>query len=96
MIFTIDERLEIGSWLDYGMFMQNIMVAARGQGLHTCPQAAFGDYHKIIRRQLAIPDNQIVICGMSIGYADVDDPANSFGTDRAPLSDFVSFIGCDD
>lgn len=96
MIFTIDERLEIGSWLDYGMFMENIMVAARGQGLHTCPQAAFGDYHTIIRRQLEIPDNQIVICGMSIGYADVGDPANSFSTDRAPLEEFVVFSGFDD
>ena len=96
MVFTIDERLEIGSWLDYGMFLQNIMIAARAQGLHTCPQAAFGDYHKIIRRQLDIADDQTVICGMSVGYADVDDPANSFTTERAPLDDFVRFIGYDD
>jgi nitroreductase len=96
MIFTIDERLEIGSWLDYGMFMQNVMVAARAEGLHTCPQAAFGDYHTIIRRRLGIPDNETVICGMSVGYADVDDPSNSFTTERAPLEEFVSFIGYDD
>lgn len=95
MIFTIDERLEIGSWLDYGMFMQNIMIAARAQGLHTCPQAAFGDYHKIIRRQLGVPDNQIVICGMSLGYADLNDPANGFMTDRAPVTEFAAFIGYD-
>jgi len=96
MIFTIDERLEIGSWLDYGMFMENIMIAARGQGLHTCSQAAFGDYHKIIRRHLDIPENQIVICGMSLGYADVDDPANSFATERAPVEEFAVFRGFGD
>jgi len=96
MIFTIDERLEIGSWLDYGMFMENVMVAARGQGLHTCSQAAFGDYHKIIRRHLGIPENQIVICGMSLGYADVNDPANSFATERAPVEEFAVFRGFGD
>lgn len=96
MIFTIDERLEIGSWLDYGMFMENIMIAARAGGLHTCPQAAFGDYHNIIRQHLGIPDKQIVICGMAVGYADVDDPANSFHTDRAPLEEFAAFTGYDD
>lgn len=96
MIFAIDERLEIGSWLDYGMFMENIMVAARAEGLHTCPQAAFGDYHEIIRRHLGIPDNETVICGMAIGYADIEDPANSFQTERAPLEEFAAFIGYDD
>jgi len=55
MIFTIDDRLEIGSWLDYGMFIQNIMTSARGHGLHTCPQAAFADYHRIIRGHLGHP-----------------------------------------
>ena len=55
MIFTIDERLEIGSWLDYGMFLQNIMTAARGRGLDTCPQAAFAPFHTVIRDELDIP-----------------------------------------
>lgn len=92
MIFAIDERLEIGSWLDYGMFMQNIMVSARGHGLHTCPQAAFSDYHKIIRRHLGIPDDHVVICGMSIGYADENAPVNKFVTERAPVEEFTTFI----
>ncbi|TJV74836.1 MAG: nitroreductase, partial [Mesorhizobium sp.] len=56
MIFTVDRRLNKGSWIDYGMFLQNIMVAARGRGLHTCPQAAFAPYHKQIRPVLNIPD----------------------------------------
>src|SRR3546814_13991195 len=64
LIFTIDRRLELGSWLDYGMFLQNIMVSARSHGLHTCPQAAFGDYYRIIRAELGVPEGEIVICGM--------------------------------
>ncbi|MBM3490800.1 MAG: nitroreductase [Alphaproteobacteria bacterium] len=93
MIFTIDRRLEIGSWLDYGMFMQNIMVAARGRGLDTCPQVAFASYHKVIRQVLNIPDSEVVMCGMSLGYADPVRPENALTTERAPLSDWVRFDG---
>lgn len=93
MIFTIDKRLEIGSWLDYGMFIGNIMTSARGHGLHTCPQAAFAQYHRIIRAQLDIPESETVVCGLSIGYEDTSAPANKLRTDRAPLADFTRFIG---
>ena len=64
MIFTLDEDLEIGSWLDLGIFLGSIMIAARGQGLHTCPQAAFADFHSVIRPLLNIPENEIIVCGM--------------------------------
>src|SRR3546814_6089890 len=87
LIFTIDRRLELGSWLDYGMFLQNIMVSARSHGLHTCPQAAFGDYYRIIRAELGVPESEIVICGMSIGYADPDAVVNRLQTERAPRSE---------
>ena len=70
MIFTIDRHLEIGSWLDYGMFLENIMIAARGHGLHTCPQAALATYHPVVRRHLSIPDEEMVICGIALGYED--------------------------
>jgi nitroreductase len=93
MFFTIDNRLEIGSWLDYGMFIQNVMISARGYGLHTCPQAAFADFHTIIRAHLGIPENHTVICGLSIGYEDKEAAANRLRTDRAPVSDFTRFIG---
>lgn len=91
LIFTIDRVLEKGSWLDYGMFLQNIMVAARGAGLHSCPQAAFAKYHKVLRRHLAIPDSEVVVCGMSLGYADLEAPENSLVTEREPLANFVVF-----
>lgn len=91
MIFTVDRRLNKGSWIDYGMFLQNIMVAARGRGLHTCPQAAFAPYHKQIRPVLNIPDEEIVVCGMALGREDTSKPENAFRTDRAPLEEWVTF-----
>jgi nitroreductase len=91
MIFTLDEDLEIGSWLDLGIFLGAIMIAARGRGLDTCPQAAFADFHKIIRPLLNIPDNEIIICGLALGHVDPDAPINGLKTERAPLSGFASF-----
>jgi len=91
-IFTIDRILEQGSWLDYGMFLQNIMVAARGRGLDTCPQAAFTQYHKIIEQHLAIPDTEMVVCGMALGYADRSKIENSLQTAREPVSGFTRFF----
>lgn len=92
MIFTIDEALEIGSWLDYGMFLQNIMISARSHGLDTCPQAAFAPFQDVIRPQLGIPGSEVVICGLSLGYADMDLPENSLLTERRPLSGFARFV----
>ncbi|MBC7685323.1 MAG: nitroreductase family protein [Bdellovibrionales bacterium] len=91
LIFTIDRVLEQGSWLDYGMFLQNIMVAARGRGLDTCPQAAFTQFHRIIAEQLGLPENETVVCGMALGFADPTKIENSLVTERAPLTDFVRF-----
>jgi nitroreductase len=92
MIFTIDRVLERGSWLDYGMFLQNIMVAARGRDLDTCPQAAFIPYHRIIGELLGLPPNEMVVCGMSLGYADPDRIENTLVTEREPAASFVKFI----
>jgi nitroreductase len=92
LIFTIDRVLEQGSWLDYGMFLQNIMVAARGRGLDTCPQAAFTQFHRIIAEQLALPANEKVVCGMALGYADPEKIENSLITERVPVSEFVRFL----
>lgn len=93
LLFTIDKSLGLGSWLDYGMFIQSIMIAARSFGLDTCPQAAFLKFHTIISQHLNIPDNEMLICGMSLGYADHSRIENSLKTEREPLSEFVKFIG---
>jgi nitroreductase len=92
MIFTIDRIMQQGSWLDYGMFLQNIMVAARGRGLDTCPQAAFTQYHKIIAEVLQLPENEMVVCGMSLGFADPGKVENTLVTEREPISAFTKFI----
>jgi nitroreductase len=93
LIFTIDRALAQGSWLDLGMFMQGVMTAARGCGLDTCAQAAFAFYHAIIRRQLGVPDEQIVACGMALGHADPDKPANRLEASRVPVEAFARFHG---
>lgn len=92
LIFTIDRVLEQGSWLDYGMFLQNIMVAARARGLDTCPQAAFTRFHRVISEQLALPANETVVCGMALGFADPAKIENSLVTAREPVSSFARFF----
>jgi nitroreductase len=92
LIFTIDRVLEQGSWLDYGMFLENIMVAARGRGLDTCPQAAFTQFHRIIANHLGLGTNEMVVCGMSLGVADPGKIENTLVTEREPLARFVRFV----
>lgn len=91
MIVTIDRTLEIGSWLDLGMFLQSICIAARGHGLDSCPQAAFARYHRVIREVLDLPEGEVVVCGMSLGRIDERAVENTLVTERAPLESFVTF-----
>ena len=91
LIVTLDARLTRGAWLDCGMFLQNIMIAARARGLDTCPQAAFAQYPKVIARVLALPVHETIVCGMALGFADPDAIANRLVTERAELADFVQF-----
>ena len=91
LIFTIDRVMAQGSWLDYGMFLQSIMVAARGRGLDTCPQAAFTQYHRLIEAELGLGDQEIVVCGMALGRADPQAIENTLVTERAPVVEFTRF-----
>jgi nitroreductase len=92
LIFSIDRMLQLGSWMDYGMFLQNIMVAARARGLHTCPQAAFTQFHRVIAEELAFKPGQMLVCGMALGHADPAAVENSLVTERAAVSEFAHFI----
>lgn len=92
LIFTVDRLMEQGSWLDYGMFLQNIMLAAKARGLDTCPQAAFTQYHKIIAEVLRFPENEMLVCGMSLGYADTDKIENTLVTERENINNFTKFF----
>ena len=91
LMFTIDRDLELGSWLDYGMFIQSIMIAARAEGLETCPQAAFAAYWDTVKTVLNIPADQSVVCGMALGFADPSAIVNTFVTERMALTDFVTW-----
>ena len=92
IIFTIDRILEQGSWLDFGMFLQNIMVAARARGLDSCPQAAFTQFYRVIARELQLDEDEMVVCGMSLGYADMSKIENKLVTEREPVSGFARFL----
>ena len=92
LIFTIDRVMQQGSWLDYGMFLQSIMVAARGRGLDTCPQAAFTQFHRVIAAQLGLPADEQVVCGMSLGFADPAAIENTLVTEREPIAGFARFL----
>jgi nitroreductase len=91
LMFSIDRDMETGSWIDFGMFLQSIMLAARGFGLDSCAQAAFCDHHDVVRAHLGIPDHRAVVCGMALGIADPDEPANALVTAREPLENFCQF-----
>lgn len=92
LIFSIDRIMGQGSWMDYGMFLQNIMVAARARGLDTCPQAAFTPYHQIIQAHVGMPANEMLVCGMSLGYANHQAIENTLVTEREPMSAFTTFL----
>jgi nitroreductase len=91
LMFTLDRDLEQGSWLDTGMFLQSVMLAARRFGLDTCPQAAFCDHHDVVRAVLGLPEDEVLVCGMSLGFADPAEPANALVTEREPIEAFVRF-----
>ena len=93
MVFAIDRALKIGSWLDYGCFLENVAIAARGRGLDCCMQAAFARMHSVLRPELGIPDTHIVVCGLSLGHADLDAPENRFPVEREAVESFAVFEG---
>jgi LAO/AO transport system ATPase len=93
LIFAIDRRLERGSLLDYGMFLQNIMVAARARGLDTCPQASWLDFPHVIARVLELPEREAVVCGMALGYADTAAPEDRLAPEREPVGRFATLAG---
>ncbi len=92
LMFTIDPIMGRGSLLDYGMFIQNIMLAARARGLHTCPQAAWNGFHSIILPHIGAGECEMMVCGMSLGYADESDKVNTLVTPRVPVNEFTHWV----
>ncbi|MGI9152026.1 MAG: nitroreductase [Limnohabitans sp.] len=92
LMFTIDPVMGRGSLFDYGMFVQNIMLAARARGLHTCPHAAWNGFHSIILPQIGAGEGEMMVCGMSLGYADESDKVNTLVTPRVPVNEFTHWV----
>jgi len=92
LMFTLDRVMGRGSLVDYGMFLQNIMVAARGHGLHTCPQAAWNGFSNLILPHIGAGEGEMLVCGMSLGYADETALVNTFRTPRVPASEFTTWL----
>jgi nitroreductase len=96
MIFSLDKDMGQGAWVDLGMFLQTLMLAARGEGLHTCSQAAWRNFPNLLRAELGIGADETVVCGMSLGWLDGTRPENALRTARAPASAFTRMIGFDE
>jgi nitroreductase len=92
LMFTMDKVMGRGSLVDYGMFLQNIMLAARARGLHTCPQAAWNGFSKIILPHIGAAENEMLVCGMSLGYADEGALVNTFATTRVDAQEFTTWL----
>lgn len=92
LMFTVDRVMGRGSLIDYGMFLQNLMVAARGHGLHTCPQAAWNGFSKIVIPHIGAGANEMLVCGMALGYADRSNPVNAFHTPRVAVNQFTKWL----
>jgi nitroreductase len=96
LIIAIDRRLQVGSWLDLGMFIQNVMIAAGARGLQTCPQETFSKYHALLRTLLPIPPEEIVVCGMSIGYGLDENVSAGSLMPRVAVGEIAQFVGFED
>ena len=92
LVFTIDSMLEQGSWLDYGMFLQSLALAAEAEGLGTCLQACWVAHSDVVSSVLSLGQNEHLVCGMALGYPDLESPVNRLTTERAALDEFVTFI----
>lgn len=95
ILITMDRRLGVGGYLAIGAFIQNIALAARGQGLHTCAQNSIADYHEVVRRHIPIDENDVVICGIALGREDTSAGENALRTERAGVGEFAAFYGFD-
>ena len=93
LILTIDKDLDAMSYLDTGTFVMAIMLAAKARGLDTCAQGAWNNYWTVTRRVLQVPDDEYIICGLSLGWADETDPVNTLVSEREPLEAFATFHG---
>ena len=92
LFITFSRRMSVGTFMDLGMFIENILIGARGEGLHPCGQVAWCSHHQMIREELGIDQDELLACGISVGYAVEDAPENVWHTDRASIDEWVTFF----
>ena len=92
LFFFMDAGLQTGSFVDYGMFLQSVMLCAVDEGLATCPQAALGEFPQIVKETLDFPAESILLGGMALGYEDTEALVNSYRTPRLPVEAFTRFF----
>jgi nitroreductase len=92
LLFFMDRIMQTGSFLDYGLFLQSVMLMAVEEGLATCPQAALGEFPAIVKTSLGYPEDCILICGMALGYEDKDALVNSYRTPREEVETFTRYF----
>lgn len=91
----VDKQMGSAQWSDLGMYLQSVMLLLQEQGLASCPQESWSRYHRTVAKTVGPPDEWMLFCGMAVGYEDPDEPANALRTERAPLAEFVTFLGWD-
>lgn len=96
LIVTIERTMGKGCFMDLGFFLQSLLLAATGKGIASCGIGALANYPHIVQQQLELPDNEMVVCGIALGYADPEAPENRFDTPRAELTEYTDFLGFDD
>lgn len=92
LLFFLDDVMQAGSYIDYGMFLQSVMLAAVDQGLATCPQASIADYPELIKAELDYPEETVLLCGMALGYEDKDALVNRYRTSRVEVASFTRYF----
>ena len=95
-MYTIHRSMGQGHWADMGRLLQSVMLTARAEGLHTCPQQVWAMWPKTVSEYLKVPDDRMIFCGMGLGYMDTDHPINNWRTTRQDIDDFTTFAGFDD
>jgi nitroreductase len=86
----LDEGMLPPQWMDAGIFLQSVMLLVRAEGLDSCPQIAWAEYHRTVAQVIQPPNGHVLACGMSIGYADPQEPQPAMP--RAPLSEVITFL----
>ena len=93
LFVTVDRRMGPPQWSDLGMYLQTLMLLAVEQGLDTCAQEAWSVWPKTVGEFLALPDAQMLFCGVALGRRDPDAPVNSFPIAREPFEAFARMTG---